>query len=109
MKHKTSKHQNVKSAKIEMNETVDMSSCTFSEEINQVCEKMFFCYVCFCSGLILNLGVEGGSSRDVTRIFDYALGLASQLKVNVSYSEVVFSWIETLIYVSTLKILISTG
>jgi hypothetical protein len=28
--------------KIEMNETVDMSSYTFSEEINQVCEKLFF-------------------------------------------------------------------
>ena len=43
------------------------------------------------------------------RIFDYALGLASQLKVNVSYSEVVISWIETLIYVLTLKILLSFG
>ena len=63
-----SKCQNVKklqTAKIEMNETVDMSSYNFSEEINQVCEKMFFCYVCFCSGLILNLGVEGGSASDV--------------------------------------------
>ena len=43
------------------------------------------------------------------RIFDYALGLASQLKVNVSYSEVVISWIETLIYVLFLKILLSFG
>ena len=55
----------LQTAKIEMNETVDMSSYTFSEEINQVCEKMFFCYVCFCSGLILNLGVEGGLASDV--------------------------------------------
>ena len=46
---------------------------------------------------------------DVTRRFDYALGLASQLKVDVSYSEVVFSWIETLIYALTLKILLSVG
>ena len=43
------------------------------------------------------------------RIFDYALGLSSQLKVNVSYSEVVISWIETLIYVLILKILLSFG
>ena len=44
---KTSKHckqQNVKTlqaAKMEMNETVDMNSYTFSEEINQVCERIF--------------------------------------------------------------------
>eukprot|EP00957_Ditylum_brightwellii_P155616 11845687-Ditylum_brightwellii.AAC.1 len=41
------------------------------------------------------ISVEGGSAMDVTRGFDYALGLASQLKVKVSYSKVVFSWIET--------------
>eukprot|EP00957_Ditylum_brightwellii_P122433 9335666-Ditylum_brightwellii.AAC.1 len=50
-----------------------------------------------------------GSATYITRRFDYALGLASQFKVNASYSEVVFPWIETLIYVSTLKILLSIG
>eukprot|EP00957_Ditylum_brightwellii_P026219 1982668-Ditylum_brightwellii.AAC.1 len=37
-----------------------------------------------------NLGVEGGSSGDVARIFYYALGLASQEKVILSSSEVTF-------------------
>eukprot|EP00957_Ditylum_brightwellii_P136697 10424430-Ditylum_brightwellii.AAC.1 len=36
------------------------------------------------------ISVEGGSTMDVTRRFGYALGLISQLKVNVSYSEVAF-------------------
>eukprot|EP00957_Ditylum_brightwellii_P092775 7063541-Ditylum_brightwellii.AAC.1 len=30
---------------------------------------------------------SGGSATDATREFDYALGLASQMKVKVSYSE----------------------
>eukprot|EP00957_Ditylum_brightwellii_P021489 1620803-Ditylum_brightwellii.AAC.1 len=34
------------------------------------------------SVLILNMGVKGGSATDITRRFDYAPGLASQLKVN---------------------------
>ena len=43
------------------------------------------------------------------RIFEYVLGLDSQLKVNVPYSEFVISWIETLIYVLALKILLRFG
>eukprot|EP00957_Ditylum_brightwellii_P093383 7110388-Ditylum_brightwellii.AAC.1 len=44
--------------------------------------------VCKENHQILNLGDEGGSATDITRRFDYTLGLASQLKVSVSYSEV---------------------
>eukprot|EP00957_Ditylum_brightwellii_P036257 2746535-Ditylum_brightwellii.AAC.1 len=40
--------------------------------------------------LILNPSVEGGSATDITMRFDYALDLASQLEVNVPYSEVDF-------------------
>ena len=57
------------------------------KEIHQVHEMMFVCYVGYYFGLILNLGVKGGSATDITRRFECALGLASQLKVNVSYSE----------------------
>jgi hypothetical protein len=58
----------LQTAKIEINETVDMSSYTFMEEINQVCEKMFCCCACFCSDLIPNLSVEGGLASDVLDI-----------------------------------------
>jgi hypothetical protein len=51
---------------------------------------MIVYFVCCCFGLILNLTVEGVSSTEVTKRFDYALGLASQLKVILSYSEVTF-------------------
>ena len=61
------------------------------KESHQVHKMMFVCYASCYFGLILNLSVEGGSVTNVTRRFDYALGLISQLKVNISYSEVGFS------------------